>query len=349
MRRRGFLALLPATVTALRAQAQNEAAPAATPQRPASAIEVQVNVVNVPVTVSDAAGRFITDLKKEDFRVWEDGQPVEVRYFTADPKQPIVVGFILDASNAARLYFKTYQEALSDLAWQLLPGDNPNRGFLLSYHTEVDFLTTLTNDGETIVEKMRKLKPGGGSAMLDAVYQACSKYMRVNYRPMEPKRVLVLVGDGHDNASKISLEQALEAAQRSQVVIYAVSTVAYGFTNDEEQNLVRLAEDTGGRVERPLLKIHDKAPGYLGIPSDDGNYVYKVGTGQYASELASKLYKAILDITGDITHQYVLGYTPPKPYTDVKFREIKVEANLKNVEFKLRARKGYFPPLPVTP
>ena len=98
MRRRGFLALLPATVTALRAQAQNQT-PASTPQRPASAIEVQVNVVNVPVTVSDAAGRFITDLKKEDFRVWEDGQPVEVRYFTADPKQPIVVGFILARSN----------------------------------------------------------------------------------------------------------------------------------------------------------------------------------------------------------------------------------------------------------
>ena len=320
--------------------AQTQTAPA-----PSGQIQVQVNVVNVPVTVTDASDRFITDLEKKDFTIWEDGKQVEVRYFTRDPKQPVVVGFLLDMSNAARLYFKTYQEAITDLAFNLLPGDNRNKGFLGIYATEADFLVPSTSDAEPIAEKMRKLKPGGGSAMLDAVYQACTRYFAVKGEPMEPKRVLILVGDGHDNSSKVSLEQTLEAAQRAQVVIYAVSTVAYGFHHPEEENLVRLAEETGGRVERPLQKIHTKVSGYLSTPSDEGNYAYKVGTGQYAAELSGKLYKAILDISGDITHQYVLGYTPPAPFTDSKFRPIKVAVNLKDVEVKLRARKGYFPPL----
>jgi Ca-activated chloride channel family protein len=346
MLRRDFLAILPVSAAAL--WAQNQTAPGGGQQGPAGEIEVEVNVVNVPVTVTDAEGRFITDLKREDFRVWEDGQPVEVRYFSADPKQAVVVGFLLDASNSARLYFKTYQEALTDLAWTFLPGDNQNRGFLAAYHTRVDFLVKPTRDGEAIVERIRKLKPGGGAALLDAVYEACTKYMRVLSQPREPKRVLIVIGDGHDNASKVSLEQALEAAQRAQVVIYAVSTVAYGMHNSEEANLIKLAEETGGRVERPLFKVHDKVAGYLSTPSDEGNYAYKVGTGQYASELAGKIYKAIMDITGDVTHQYILGYTPMTPFSNGKFREIKVEANLRNVAHQLRARRGYFPPLPVS-
>ena len=315
---------------------------AAAPQAPPGGqIQVQVNVVNVPVTVTDAEERFVMDLDKADFRVWEDGKPVEVRYFTRDPKQPLVVGFILDASNTARLYVKTYQEAITDLAWTLLPSGEGNRGFLAAYHTQVDFLVKPTSDTEQIVEKIRKLKPGGGAALLDAVHQACTKYFTVKGAPNEPKRVLVVVGDGHDNASTVSLDQALEAAQRAQVVIYAVSTVAYGFTNEGEANLVRLAEETGGRIERPLQKVHTKVSGYLSTPSDEGNYAYKVGTGQYAAELSGKIYKAITDISGDVTHQYVLGYTSPTPFTDRKFRSIKVE--LKDPGLKIRARKGYYP------
>ncbi|HYM12462.1 MAG TPA: VWA domain-containing protein [Bryobacterales bacterium] len=341
MLRRRFL--LCALAPALPIRAQTASSPAAKDAPQQGNIQVQVNVVNVPVTVTDAQDRFITDLTKDDFKVWEDGKPVELRYFSADPKAAVIVGFVLDLSNTARLYFKTYQDAITDLAYVLLPGDNQNKGFLAVYATQPDFLVKPTNDGQEIADRMRKLKPGGGSAMLDCIYQACTQYFPSANRP-EPKRVLIVVGDGHDNNSKASLDQVLEAAQRAQVVIYAVSTVGYGFNNPEEQNLVRLSEETGGRIERPLQKIHDKVSGYLSTPSDEGNYAYKVGTGQYAAELAGKLYKAITDLTGDITHQYILGYAPPASFSDRRFRSIKVAVNLKNADIKLHARKGYFPP-----
>ncbi len=355
MFRRSFCACL--LLPTLRAFAQTTSAPtgAATgppagtpagtpaPKDQQGNIHVQVNVVSVPVTVTDASDRFITDLDQKDFKLWEDGKVVDVRYFSRDPKQALVVGFILDLSNSARLYFKVYQDAISDLAYVLLPGDNQNKGFLGTYATEADFLVKPTNDGQLLSEKIRKLKPGGGSAMLDAVHKACTQYFTVKGQPNEPKRVLIVIGDGHDNNSKVSLEQTLEAAQRAQVVIYAVSTVGYGFTNPEESNLVRLAEETGGRVERPLQGLHKDVSGYLSTPSDEGNYAYKVGTGGYAAELSNSLYKAITNLSGDITHQYILGYTPA-PFSDRKFRSIKVAVNLKNADVKIRARKGYFPP-----
>jgi Ca-activated chloride channel family protein len=341
MLRRSFLVGLMAPLWAARAQAPSGAP--STQGQPGSQIRVEVFVVNVPVTVTDPEDRFITDLEKKDFTVWEDGKQVEVRYFSADPKQPVIVGFLLDASNTARLYFKTYQDAIADLAYNLLPGDTKSRGFLASYATQADFLVKPTNDGDAIAEKIRKLKPGGGSAMFDAIYNACTKYFPATGQPREPKRVLIVVGDGHDNSSKVSLEQTLEAAQRAQVVIYAVSTVGYGFTSEGESNLVRLAEETGGRIERPLQKIHTKVSGYLSTPSDEGNYAYKVGTGQYAAELASKLFTAITNLAGDIEHQYILGYTPPVPIKERRFHSIKVAVNIKG-DAKIRARRGYFPP-----
>src|SRR5262249_61303271 len=98
-----------------------------------------------------------------------------------------------------------------------------------------------------------------------------------------------------------------------------------------------------GRVERPLQKIHTKVSGYLSTPSDEGNYAYKVGTGQYAAELSGKLFSAITAMTGDISHQYVLGYTPP-PFTDRKFRNVKVAGEIQRDDPKNTARKGVFPP-----
>lgn len=315
-------------------------------------IRVEVNVVNLPVTVTDSEGRFVVDLNQSDFSVWEDGQLVEIRYFTRsveeEKKPPLFAGFVIDLSNTARLYYKTYKSSIGDLAWMLVPEGGKNEGFLLGYHTEVDELVDFTNDPVALTEQMENLKHGGGSAMFDAIYKACSdKLVSVPYQgASEPRKVLVVIGDGHDNASKRSIDEVVHAAQMHQVTIYAVSTVGWGYHDDEEANLFRLARETGGRVVRPMQKVHKDVAGYLSKPQDAGNYQYEVGTGGYAAAQLQALYEAILDVAGNVQSQYILGYVPSRPFTDREFRVIDVEVGLAGADVEIYHRRGYFPPDP---
>ena len=331
-------------VAAVSAQTQPPAT-AVAPSSPQPSIQVQVNEVIVPVTVTDDKGRFVSDLDQKDFRVMDEGKEQNIRFFTRERNQPVVVGFLLDLSNASRLHWKNYQEASIELVLNLLPGDKRYSGYLITYGNEAEVAVNTTTDSEPIVEKLRKVKPGGGAALYDAIYAACTSRKLVVGEPVEPRRVLVVIGDGHDNASKHTLSEALEVAQRNLVTIYGVSTVAFGFNAEEEKNLVKLAEETGGRVEYPLQGVYSDVSGFMSTPSDEGNYALKVGTGGYASALAKGMFNSITNVTGEITTQYIIRYIPdvqPESKNANKvFRNIVVKVNLANV--KVRARKGYYP------
>lgn len=308
-----------------------------------SRIRVSVNEVIVPVTVTDDKNRFVSNLDSQDFRVFDEGREQRLQFFSRERNQPVVVGFLLDMSNNTRLHWKTFQDAAIEVALNLLPGDNRFSGYLITYGNEAELQVNTISDSEKIVEKIRKLKPGGGAALYDAIYLACSSRQVVQGEPYEPRRVLIIIGDGHDNASKKTLEEVLEVAQRNLVTIYAMSTVAFGFNSEGEKSLARLAEETGGRVEYPLQNLYSNVSGYLSTPSDEGNYAYKVGTGGYASEIANGIFKAVGNIVGEVTTQYILRYIPDvKPSrAEKQFRNIKIAVNLPNV--KIRARKGYYP------
>ena len=236
------------------------AAPVAAPNQPAN-ITIQVNEVIVPITVTDEKGRFVSDLEQKDFRIFDEGKEQKIQFFTRERSQPVVVGFLLDLSNASRVHWKNYQDAAIELVLNLLPGDKKYSGYLIGYSNTADLLVNTTEDSEPIVEKMRKLKAGGGSALYDAIWMACSSRKLVQGEPIEPRRVLVVIGDGHDNASKHTLQEALEVAQRNLVTIYGISTVAFGFSNEDEDNLFRLAQETGGRVEHPLQNVYSDVSG----------------------------------------------------------------------------------------
>ena len=213
-------------------------APVNQPQPPS--IKVQVNEVIVPVTVTDEKGKFVTDLDKEDFRIYDEGKEQQIRFFTRERSQPVVVGFLIDLSNASRLHWKNYQEAAVELVQNLIPGDNPKfSGYLIGYSNEAELLVNTSTDPEPMVQKLQKLKPSGGAALYDSIYMACTSRKLVAGEPIEPRRILVIIGDGHDNASKKTLEETLEIAQRNLITIYGVSTVAFGFNNENDKNLVR--------------------------------------------------------------------------------------------------------------
>src|SRR5260370_2813742 len=239
---------------------------------PKSDIKVQVNEVIVPVTVTDDKGRFVSDLDKSDLRIFDGGKEQTIQFFTRERSQPVVVGFLVDLSNASRIHWKNYQDSAIELALNLLPGDPKFSGYLIGYGNQAELLVDPTNASDKIAEKLRKLKPGGGAALYDAIYMACTSRKLISGEPIEPRRVLVIVGDGHDNASKHTLDEALEVAQRNLVTIYGVSTQAYGFNNPDEKNLIKLSEETGGPGGCPPNQPPQHASRFSSPPAHAGHH-----------------------------------------------------------------------------
>jgi VWFA-related protein len=310
-------------------------------QQPQPPIRVQVNEVVVPVTVTDEKGRFVSDLEQSDFKIFDQGKEQTIRYFNRERNQRVVVGFLVDLSNQSRSQWKSLQEATVELVLNLLPGDKKYAGYLIGYGNEAELMVNTTTDADPIVERLRKISPSGGSAFYDAVYMACTSRKLVDGEPVDPRRVIVVVGDGHDNASTHTLDQVIELAQRYQVTINAISTDAYGFTSDAGKTLVRMAEETGGRVEYPLMNVYKDVSGFLSQASDFGNYQLTVGTGGYSAAILGAIYKSIANIAGEITVQYVLRYTPNE-VDDVRVkRTVEVKVDIPNVT--VRARQYYYP------
>jgi VWFA-related protein len=322
---------------------QTPPAQQAPPQQPDVAkFATLTQEVIVPVTVTDEKGKFVSDLTQSDFQILDQGKVQNIQYFTRERAQPVVVGILMDLSNNSRTHWKQYQDAAIELVNTLLPGDKKYSGYLVGYSNEAELMVNTTTDGEKIMEKLRKVKPSGGAALFDAIYLACTKRTLVAGEPVDPRRVVVVIGDGNDNSSSKTLDQVIELAQRNLVTVYGISTAAYGFDAPGDAALTRLAEETGGRVEYPLNNPYQDVSGYLSTPSDAGNYAYAVGSGGYTSAVASSIFRSVAAIAGEVTTQYILRYIPEIDAASVRqYRKIEVRVQLANV--KVRARKGYYP------
>jgi VWFA-related protein len=340
-------------LTALSQQAPK--APPTAPKAPPAAPAAQdkptfsstTTEVIVPVTVTDNKGKYVSNLVASDFRVLDEGKPQRIQFFSHAEKQPIVVGFLVDQSNNMKIHWSKYEEAVEELVYDLLPGDPRFQGYLITYSNDAEIKVNTTSDSEKILAAVRKLKPAGGAAMFDAVYKACTTRSLIKGEPYEPRRVIIIVGDGHDSASSKTMAQVLELAKRQFVTIFAVNTTAFGMINEDKDTLERLASETGGHVEYPLENPYKDVSGYLSNPQDAGNYAMVVGTGAYASQIAAGITRSVASLLGEITTQYVLRYVPDVDDVRQKtFRRIKVDVPaLPNVN--IHARDGYYPnPVP---
>ena len=335
-------------VPAIPQQSNNPPTSAKIPPEAASAQQNDLTIkttsteVIVPVSVTDLRGKYVSDLEQKDFQILDDGRPQRIRFFSHEQKQPVVIGFLLDMSSSARIHWKTFQDAIMELVWAVLPGDPLHTGYLITYQTTAELAVNTTQEADKITDKIRVLKPGGNAALFDAIYRACTDRKLVPGEPYEPRRVIVIVGDGHDTSSKESLSQVLELAERNLVTIYAISTENFGFDNPDKDVLEKLAGETGGRVEYPLDNLYKDVSGYLSHPTDDGNYALDVGTGGYAAEISKGIVKAVGGIYGDITQQYVMRYTPDNLESDTNlYHKIKVTIpELPNVN--IRTKTGYW-------
>jgi Ca-activated chloride channel homolog len=266
--------------------------------------------VVLPITVTDDKGRFVSNLEEKDFRVYDEGHLQHITFFSHAPRQPTVIGFLVDLSSNSTIHWPTYKDALKELIWNLMPSDRNFSGYLISYGTTADLAVNTTWDPDKLTTRVDRMKPGGGAALFNAVQRACTDRELVPGEPFVPRRVIVIIGDGHDNASDYTLDQAIELALRNQVTIYALSTAAYGMDNPDRDQLEKLTHDTGGRVWYPLDNPYKDVAGFLSQPSDEGNYALKVGTGGYAAAISSAVMSSVGDLQGEITTQYVIRYRP---------------------------------------
>jgi VWFA-related protein len=314
MKRMMIVVLMLASAGAVLAQRGAQAPPqaprpTANPQQN-DTLSVNVNLVDLLYTVADKKGKFITNLKKEDFKVYEDAKNQVITNFTAETDLPLTVALLVDTSGSIRDKLRFEQEAAIEFFYSTLHRGK-DRGMVISFDSGVELLQDFTDNPETLANAVRKIRAGGGTSLYDAIYLAVNEKLA-----NQPGRlVIILISDGDDNSSRISLTETLELAQRRNVAVYAISTnsAAYFGSKDQDRGdktLKRFSEETGGRPFFPE-KIQDLAVSFQ-------------------------------EIGEELRSQYRLAYIPSNNRADGTFRKIRIDVANKN--YKVKARTGYYAP-----
>ena len=307
-------------------------------------IRIRVEEVQLPFSVFDKKGSLVLDLKKEDFTVYEDGVPQEVRYFSPPVNLPLRFGILIDTSSSARSRLKFEKEAAMQLGYYVLTHKKDHQGFLMTFDHGPEVIQDYTTEPDHLTTALDGLQAAGGTALLDAIIEACQKNLATAPGPGIPRRVLIVFSDGEDNLSKHSLEQAVEVALRADARIFVVSSNGYGQSAPGQATLERLVKETNGQMFSPLNDLPSAAfaTGYISKHQlyESQNSVYSPGTGQYTSELNVALTKALEAIGNELTNQYAVGYVPKNNQLDGTFRSIEIRTRRKEVE--IRTKKGYY-------
>lgn len=269
-----------------------------------------VDLVPVIFTVTDKHGKFVKDLKKDQFKILDNNHPPkEIISFESQTDLPLRVGLLIDASNSIRERFLFEQQA-SEQFLQEIVRSQTDKAFVLAFDEVSEVTQDFTNDITKLTNGIRVIRPGGGTAMWDAIYYACRDKMMKEKNSTPVRRAIILVSDGDDNQSRVLRQEAIEMAQRAEVIIYTISTNLSNIHDTGDHNLQALADATGGRAFYP----------------------YKL------SELSDNFN----DIQGELRSQYSVSYKPEDFAANGQFRSIQIIPD--NKKLKVRARKGYFAP-----
>jgi VWFA-related protein len=298
----------PSSVTA--GGSAGNAGPADAPDDTLTVIRKRVDEVNVVFTVTDKRGHYVKDLTQSDFRVYDDSKPAEsIRSFGRETNLPLRVGLLIDASNSVRDRFKFEQEAAIEFLNQIIRAKS-DEAFVIGFDTTPEVTQDFTDSTEALSHGVRMLRPGGGTAMYDAIYFACRDKLMKDKSAGATRRAIILLSDGDDNQSRVSREEAVEMAQRAEVIIYAISTNTSGLKMRGDKVLEHFADETGGRAFFPF-KIQDVAD-------------------------------AFSQIQDELRSQYDVSYKPANFEPNGQYRKIEILAD--NKKYKVRARKGYYAP-----
>ena len=303
--------------------------PGQAPGQNPTIIPVRVNLVDILFTVLNRRNKLVPDLDKNDFKIYDDKVPQEIRYFSKQTDLPLRIGMLLDTSNSIRGRLQFEQEASTNFLFSVLR-HNKDEAFVMTFDDEPQVLQAFTGDAGALRDEIMKTRAGGGTAIYDAIYSACVKELSHPPRPPgdQPdvvRRVMILISDGDDNLSTHTRAEAIEMAQRTSVVIYTISTstqwIALSQTDPDklanrknhltegDQILKELAEDTGGRAFFP----------------------YHV----------DDLDQSFQDIGDELRNQYSIAYNPTNYLLDGRYHKIRIEMP-EHKGYQVNARRGYF-------
>jgi VWFA-related protein len=304
------------------AQSQQQQQPPPS-QAPESQVTIRVELVRMVFTVMNRRQKFITDLNKENFKVFENRLPQDITFFSRETDLPLRVGILLDTSNSIRDRLKFEQEAATDFVYNVIRRKK-DLAFLMTFDSESGLIEGFTDDHERLKLAIQRQRAGGGTALYRAIDYACREQMTNSPLPAgqtpEVRKLLVVLSDGVDtDPPGPSSRQAIEACQRSETSIYSISTSTESLAisgdkpqkihkTDGDKNLEAMADQTGGRAFFPYR-------------TDD-------------------LAQSFMDIGDELRSQYWLAYEPTNKTADGKFREVNIEVDRKGLI--IRSRKGYY-------
>jgi Ca-activated chloride channel family protein len=278
--------------------------------------------VRLPVTVNDGkTGRFIVDLKQSDFEVYEDKVLQKIESFQAQSDQALDVAVLMDTSNSVKPKLKFEKDAAVSFLQTMLTG-RKDRALFATFDSQIELHQDLTNRLDLLTKAIDKVKAQGETKMYDAIHQVCEEKMLAPALAGR-RRAMVIITDGEDTVSERDLKDAIEIAQRSETVVYVISTKAAGMfgvqagTVDrrEDKDLKKLAEDTGGRA--------------------------------FFTTEVIELERSFSAIARELRSQYLIAYQPINDKYDGKLRQVEVKLpGYKNM--KVRTKTGYLAVLPRT-
>jgi VWFA-related protein len=284
--------------------------PSDDPQDSILTIRKRVDEVNVLFIATDKHGKFVRNLTQNDFNFFDDHKPVQsIVNFRRETDLPLKMGLLLDVSGSVRTRFDFEQNAATSFLQHVIrPGFD--KAFVMGFNGHQELAQDFTDSVPQLSQGVHSLHDGGGTALYDAIYHACRDKLLKEQSDHPVRKALIILSDGDDNQSEFTQGQAIEMAQRAEVIIYAISTDDSGLILRGDKNLEKLAEATGGRAFYPF-KMKDITHSFAAIEDE-------------------------------LRSQYVVSYHPADFDADGRYRTIEISALKKDLQ--VRARKGYYAP-----
>ena len=297
-------------------------------QEPTTTLKVNVNVVQLFFNVKEKHGGLVPNLTKNDFEIYEDGKPQTIKYFTAESNLPLTLGMMIDASGSQRNVIDMEKEVGGAFLRQILT--EKDEAYVISFDITVDLLQDFTRDTHRLQAALNKAKvnvdysSGGipgmgggpvpqrgnspGTLLYDAVYLSSHDMLSKEVG----RKAMIILTDGQDEGSRLKLQDAIEAAQKADAIVYVLLCADRGFYGgfgySGEGDMRKLTEQTGGRV----INVGNKF---------------------------DKLREAFDQIAAELRSQYNIGYTPINEKKDGTYRKVEIKSKQ---SYKIQARAGYY-------